>query len=227
MCLNRAYHNLCWPSRTSFQISTCKEDKFFPQSVELLLGSARLQNSPADPNHRTLKHGGYKLRVFRQWLAGGRQHCHNRFAKPHPHLLRDLRSVYIGAYGVESGTRLRIRHLGFKKRRNESRRHVLKSVSLLLPAGSFHRLCNLIEMTSQHSLQQRALVRKVLIQGSDRHAGSRCDSCRGQPLLSNTEQNLNGCFENGVHACGRTRLNRRFTGLQDYLGTLRQMRTPD
>jgi hypothetical protein len=37
--------------------------------------------------------------------------------------------------------------------------------------------------------------------------------CRGQPFLSHTEQNLNGCVENGVYACGRTRLNRAFTGL--------------
>ena len=86
-------------------------------------------------------------------------------------------------------------------------------VPLLLLADSFDGFRDLVQVTFQGSLQKRALVGEVLIQGPDRHAGSRRHPGRGQPLLSDIEQNLNGRFENRVHAGGRTRLNGRFTRL--------------
>ena len=46
-----------------------------------------------------------------------------------------------------------------------------ESIALALPADPFNRLRDLIEMPFQGRLQEGALVREILIQGSDRHAG--------------------------------------------------------
>jgi hypothetical protein len=82
-------------------------------------------------------------------------------------------------------------------------------------------------MTSQGGLEKRALVREILIEGSHGDAGAMGDAGGGQPLLADTEQNLNGGFENGIDAGGRSRLNGRFTGLQEGWGRGGQMRTPN
>jgi hypothetical protein len=102
---------------------------------------------------------------------------------------------------------------------------LLRKASLmeLLPCAGEYRpsapgrplgcLRDVIEVAFQGRLQKGALVRGVPIPSSDRHPAPKRDPCRGQPLFSYTEQNLNGRFENGVYACGGTRLNGRFTGL--------------
>ena len=165
------------------QVRGRKEDEFLPQDVELLLGRTGFEQSPADSAHCPLQHRSYECRVFREHLAGGGQHCNNGLIGPYTHLLRDLRSVHVGAYGVESDTGFGIPHLGIEECVDESCRHVLERLPFLLPADSFHRLRNFVEVTFQDGLQERALVGEVLIQGSDRDTGSQCHPGRGQPFL--------------------------------------------
>jgi hypothetical protein len=167
------------------------------------------------------------VRIGGEGFGGGCQHPDDRRVRPALHLSHDLRPVHIGAYGVQSYTGLRVFHLGFKKRVNESSHHLPERSALLLLAGEFDCSGDLGEVTCEDSLEERAFVWEVLIQGSDRHAGSQGDFGSGQRLLSDLEQNLKSRFENRVHACCGTRLNRRFTRLQDDLRTWGQMRTPN
>jgi hypothetical protein len=83
--------------------------------------------------------------------------------EPSSHLLRDLRSVHVGAYGIESNTRLRIPHFGLKERGDESSRYFTKCFTLLFLANEFDSCCDVGEVTFQGSLQKRALVWEVLI----------------------------------------------------------------
>jgi hypothetical protein len=52
-------------------------------------------------------------------------------------LLGDFRPVYVGAYGIQSDTRLRIPHLGFQKCVDESSHHLTERSTVLLPAHEF------------------------------------------------------------------------------------------
>jgi hypothetical protein len=153
--------------RTGIQVGARCENQFPTQGVELLFGSARFQYPSTNPDHHPLKHGSNQLRIGRERVAGGLQHSHDRLIESESQLLHDLGSVHVGAYGVESDTRLRIAHLGFKKCGDHSCPHLLETLPFLFAAGSFDCFDNLIEVPLQGSLQQRTLVREILIQGSN------------------------------------------------------------
>src|ERR1035437_3264197 len=154
-CLPKILRLSCldwWARRAGFQVCAHEEDEFLAQNVELLLGSIGFEQSPADSGHCTLQHQSDELRVFRERFASSCQHFNNRLIGPHSHLLHYLRSVHIGAYGIESDTGFHNPHLGSKEGGDESRRQMLESVSLLLPADLLNCLRNLVEVTFQGSL---------------------------------------------------------------------------
>ena len=148
---------------------------------------------------------------MRQRLSGSLQHADDCLVGPDSHFLRDLRSVYIGAYRVKGDARLRVSHLGFKERRHQGGSHLLERMPSLLVTDALHGFRDLVQVTFQGGLQQGGLVGEILIKSSDRHAGSQRHLGRREPLLSRLEQNLNSRFENRVYARRRTGLNRRFT----------------
>jgi len=129
-----------------------EDDQFPAQGIELLLRGARFQHPPAYSCHRPLEHGSNQLGIGRQRLAGGRQHEDDRLIGPYSHLLHDPRSVHIGAYRVESDTRLRVLHLGVKECGDEGGHHLLECFTLLFLADQFHGIGDLGEMTFQCSL---------------------------------------------------------------------------
>ncbi len=55
------------------------------------------------------------------------------------HFLHDLRSVYVGAYGVEGDTRLRIIHLGLEECGARARACRVETFSLLVDVMRFRR----------------------------------------------------------------------------------------
>jgi len=77
--------------------------------------------------------------------------------------LRDLRSVHVGAYGIESNARLRIPHFGLKERGAGSSHHFTKWFTPLFLANEFDSFRDVGEVRIQASLQKRALVWEVLI----------------------------------------------------------------
>jgi hypothetical protein len=72
---------------------------------------------------------------------------YDRLIGPDSQLLHDLGSVDVGAYGVESDTRLRIPHLRLKKGGDESGHHLAECSTHLLLADEFDGLSDLGEMT--------------------------------------------------------------------------------
>jgi diketogulonate reductase-like aldo/keto reductase len=116
-----------WSRRTDFQVGTREEDKFLPQSVELLLGRSGFEQSSCDSSHGALQHRSYELRVFRERFTRASQHFNNRLVDPYSDLLHDLYSVHVGAHGIESDTRFRIPHLGIEECGDESCRHLPES----------------------------------------------------------------------------------------------------
>jgi len=138
--------------RTSIQVCARYQDQFPTEDLNLLLGGNRFQHSPAYPGHCSLEHGSNKLWVGRERFLGGRQHPDDRLIEPGSHLLRDPRSVHVGAYRVESDTRLRVPHFGLKKCGNESSRHFSEGFTLLFLANKFDGLGDRDKMTLQGSL---------------------------------------------------------------------------
>jgi hypothetical protein len=61
-------------------------------------------------------------------------------------LLRDLRSIHVGIYGVESDTGLRISHLGLKKYGDESGHHLPECSTLLFLADEFDGVSDLVHV---------------------------------------------------------------------------------
>jgi hypothetical protein len=92
------------------------------------------------------------LWVGRERIGGRRQHSDDRFVGPDFHLLHDLRSVHVGAYGIQSDTRLCFPHLGLEKCSDESDRHLAECSTLLFFADEFDGVSDLGEMTFQGSL---------------------------------------------------------------------------
>src|SRR5882672_2767989 len=99
----------------SFTVCARHRDQFPTQGVEVLLGSTRFQHHPTDSGHCTLKHGSHKLWIGSERVARSRQHPDDRPIESGSHLLRNLCSVHVGAYSVESDTRPRIPHFGLKE----------------------------------------------------------------------------------------------------------------
>src|SRR5213080_2776511 len=65
---------------------------------------------------------------------------------------------YVRTYRVESHTRLRIPHLGFKKCGDQSGHHLPQRSTPLFLADQFDGISDLHEVTSQSSLKKRTLV---------------------------------------------------------------------
>jgi len=137
---------------TSIQVGARHNDQFPTQGVAFLLRSTRFEHSPADPDHHPLEYGSNKLSIGYDRFAGALQHPDDCLIEPDSHLLHDLRSVHVGAYRIKSDTRLRIPHLGLKKRRDESSYHLTEWFSLLFLANEFYSFSELNEVTFQGSL---------------------------------------------------------------------------
>ena len=129
------------------------------------------------------------------------------------HLLRDFRSVDVGADGVKSDTGLGVAHFGLEKCGDEGGGHLAEGFTLLLPAGAFDSFGDFGKVAFQGGLQEGAFVGEVLVQGADGDASAQSDPGSGEPLFSDPEQNLNRGLENGFHAGSRTGLYGRFAGL--------------
>jgi hypothetical protein len=153
------------------------------------------------------------LWISGELVAGGFEHCDDGFVGAVAHLADDLCGVEIGADGVEGDAGFDTSHFGCEECGDECGRLQLEGLASLFAADGFDGVGDFVEVAFEDGLQERALVGEVLIQGADGDAGSCGDSCGGQAILSDVEQNLKGRFENRFDAGGGTSLNGRFAGV--------------
>ncbi len=85
---------------------------------------------------------------------------------------------------------------------------------MISAAGLLDGLCDTIEMPLEHRMQERLLVRVVLIQCARRYAGTVCHARGGQARQAIAEQNLNGRLEHNMDREDRPGLTRRLSWLQ-------------
>ena len=93
-------------------------------------------------------------------------------------------------------------------------RHVAQARTLVACARLFDGDDYLVQILIQHGVQQRLLVREILIHRANGHASTLRHACRGEPGDAIGQQNLNRRLVNCRHRRRRARLTWRFAGLE-------------
>jgi pyridoxine 4-dehydrogenase len=208
------------------EIGVDEDNELFAQRLDLALGRLCFEDSAGDSIEGRHDDGGNDFRIFGEAFFcsceessyGAECACACRFCDSLP--------FDVGAYGVQGCACLHITHLCVEVGGEEGGRHFKQTFVPVAFADVEDGFVDLIHVASECSLQQRALVGEVLIEGSDGDACACGDQGGGEALLADCQQNLNGGLQNRVDSDGGTRLNGRLSWLQHGFGGGGQMRTP-